>query len=291
MLLPYPEAPMMLRAVCVLALVAGCLLRVEAQPSRPEVVDRAGAYVSKFLTAFSNVVAEERYEQDATSARRRRTLRSELVLVRYPGAGAWHVFRDVLDVDGRAVGGAREGRLAALFLGPADQALPRAQEIAVAGMRHNIKDIGTLNNPLLVLAFLQRDARERFRFTLTTVDANPDPAIRTVEFEEVRVPTILRLGGNLNMPARGRLWIDDTSGRVVKTELRVGQRDLARSSMTWRPPSTITTTFGIDEALGIDVPLEMRDFYALQDVEIRGVATYSRFRRFPVRSAEAASER
>jgi hypothetical protein len=277
------EAPMTLRALFVLALVAGCILRVEAQPSRPELVDRAGAYVNRFLTAFSNVVAEERYEQDATSARRRRTLRSELVLVRYPGAGAWHVFRDVLEVDGRAV--AREGRLAALFLGPADRALPRAQELAVAGMRHNIKDIGTLNNPLLVLAFLQRDARERFRFTPTKPDAGLGPSIRTVEFEEVRVPTLLRLGGNLNMPARGQLWIDDTTGRVVRTELRVGQRDLARSSMTWRPPSTITTTFGLDEALGIDVPLEMRDYYALQDAEIRGVATYSRFRRFPVQPA------
>jgi hypothetical protein len=65
----------------------------------------------------------------------------------------------------------------------------------------------------------------------------------------------------------------------------VGQRDLAHSSMTWRPPSTITTTFGLDEKLGIDVPLEMRDHYPLQDVEIRGVATYSRFRRFPVQPA------
>ena len=274
-----------------LALVAGCVLRIAAQPSQPELVERAGAYVSRFLTAFSNVVAEERYEQEATSARRPRTLRSDFLVARYPGAGAWHVFRDVVDVDGRAVAGAREGRLAALFLEPADQALPRAQELASAGMRHNIKDIGTLNNPLLVLAFLQRDARERFRFTLAKLETSLGPTIRTVEFEEVRVPTILRLGGNLNMPARGRVWVDETDGRVVKTELRVGQRDVAHSSMTWRPPSTITTTFGLDEALGIDVPLEMRDHYVLQDAEIRGVATYTRFRRFPVRSTEAVSER
>jgi hypothetical protein len=281
----------MLRAVCVLALVTGCALRVEAQPSQPELVERAGAYVSRFLAAFSNVVAEEHYEQEATTAPRRRTLRSELVLVRYPGAGAWHVFRDVLEKDGRVVAGAREGRLAALFLGPAEQALPRAQEIAAAGARHNIHDIGTLNNPLLVLAFLQRDYRERFRFTLTTLGQSLGPNIRTVQFEEVRIPTLLRLGGNLNMPARGYVWIDEAAdGRVVKTELRVGQRDLAHSSMTWRPPSTITTTFGLDEKLGIDVPLDMRDHYALEHVEVRGVATYSRFRRFPV-GPDAANER
>ena len=281
---------MMLRAVCVLALVTGCALRVEAQPSYPELVERAGGYVSRFLTAFSNVVAEERYEQEATSPRRRRTLRSELLLVRYPGASAWHVFRDVFEVDGRAVRGAREGRLAALFLRPAEQALPKAQEIAAAGARHNIDDIGTLNNPLLALAFLQRDYRERFRFTLAALEPGLGPTIRTVQFEEVRVPTLLRLGGNKDMPARGRVWIDETNGRVVKTELRVGQRDFAHSSMTWRPPSTITTTFGLDEALGIDVPLDMRDHYAIEPVEVRGVATYSRFRRFPV-GPDAATER
>jgi hypothetical protein len=281
----------MLRAVCVLALVTGCALRVEAQPSRPELVERASGYVSRFPTAFSNVVAEERYEQEATVPPRRRTLRSELLVVRYPGDSASHVFRDVLEKDGRVVSGAREGRLAALFAGPAEQALLRAQEIAAAGARHNIHDIGTLNNPLLVLVFLQRDYRERFRFTLTTLEQSLGPTIRTVQFEEVRVPTLLRLGGNLNMPARGHVWIDETNGRVVKTELRVGQRDVARSSMTWRPPSTITTTFGLDEKLWIDVPLDMRDHYALEHVEIRGVATYSRFRRFPVGPTDAANER
>src|SRR5688572_9983278 len=59
------KAPMMLRAVCVLALVAGCALRIEAQPSQPELVERAGAYVTRFLAAFSNVIAEERYEQES----------------------------------------------------------------------------------------------------------------------------------------------------------------------------------------------------------------------------------
>ena len=282
---------MLLRAACVLVLVAGGVLRFEAQPAQPELVERAAAYVNRFLASSSNVVAEERYEQEATTARRPRTLRSELAVIRYPGSGAWHVFRDVLEVDGKAVGGAREGRLAALFVDPADEALPRAQALAAAALRHNIRDIGTLNNPLLTLAFLQRGYRERFRFTLSALEPGLGATIRVVEFEEFRVPTILRLGGNLDMPARGRVWVDETDGRVVKTELRVGQRDVAHSSMTWRPPSTITTTFGRDEALGIDVPLEMRDHYALQDAEIRGVATYSKFRRFPVRPAEAAGGR
>jgi hypothetical protein len=276
---------MMPRTACVLALVAGCAPRVEAQPTQPEIIVRASGYVSRFLHDVSNVAADERYEQESTSRPRRRTLRSEIVVVRYPGTGSSQVFRDVLEVDGRVVAGSGEGRLAPLFLGPAGQALPRAREIDAAGRRHNIADIGNLNNPLLVLVFLQRDYRERFRFTVADLDRSAGPTVRIVQFEEVRIPTILRLGGNLDMRASGRLWIDEADGRVLKTELRVGQRDLAHSSMTWRPPSTITTTFGLDEKLGIDVPLEMRDHYPLQDVEIRGVATYSRFRRFPVQPA------
>jgi hypothetical protein len=35
-----------------LALVTGCALRVEAQPSQADLVERASAYVSRFLAAF-----------------------------------------------------------------------------------------------------------------------------------------------------------------------------------------------------------------------------------------------
>jgi hypothetical protein len=47
---------------------------------------------------------------------------------------------------------------------------------------------------------------------------------------------------------------------------------------------TITTVFAFNEELGIDVPVEMRDFYPYGGGEMRGVATYSRFRRFQVRT-------
>jgi hypothetical protein len=41
-------------------------------------------------------------------------------------------------------------------------------------------------------------------------------------------------------------------------ELRLGGRGFEHSSMSWQPASRITTTFGLDEGLGIDVPVEMR---------------------------------
>ena len=52
-------------------------------------------------------------------------------------------------------------RLTKLFLEPSSNALRRARELAEAGARHNLLNIGTINNPLLVMAFLQEGYRER----------------------------------------------------------------------------------------------------------------------------------
>jgi hypothetical protein len=277
---------MRLPVACVMAFVSLCTPPVGGMASAPDIVDLASAYVHRFFDDYANIVAEERYNQDATSPRRQRTLRSDFLLVRYPGASQWHVFRDVIEVDGKPAGEHREGRLLALFLDSADDALRRAQEIATTAARLNIQDIGTINNPLLAIGFLQRDYRDRFRFTPSKLERSLGPTVRIVQFEEVRIPTLLRRGGNLDLPASGRMWIDEATGRIVKTELRLGARDFVRGSMAWRPPSTVTTVFGFDDALKIDVPIEMRDQYSLENVDIKGVATYSRFRRFELRTAE-----
>lgn len=277
---------MRLLYVCALAVVSWCSLSADVQTPTPDLVHLAAAYVQRFLDGFANVIAEERYTQEATSPARRRTLRSDFVVVRYPGAAQWHVFRDVLEVDGKPVRGEHDGRLARLFLEPADDALRRAQQIASASARHNIQDIGTVNNPLLTLAFLQRGYRDKFRFTVEGLEQSLGPTVRAVRFEETLRPTILRRGGNLDLPAHGLIWIDEPTGRIVKTELRLGERPLQRSSMSWQPPSTITTVFGFDKELGIDVPVEMRDSYPIERADVKGVATYSRFQRFRVRPDE-----
>jgi hypothetical protein len=229
-----------------------------------------------------------------------RTLRSDLLLVRYPDTSEWHVFRDVYEVDGHAVRGAGE-QLLELFLRPGPDALERARELARTSAKYHIKDVGTVNNPLLAISILQPRYRDRFRFNVRGIARSLGATVRTVDFEETERPTILRQGANADLPSRGVLAVDEATGRVVRTELRLGQRFT----------STIVVTFGTDPALGIDVPLEMRDRYPVpapagrvlsggvgarpterealsnaQDGEIRGVATYSRFRRFRVTTEE-----
>jgi hypothetical protein len=273
-----------------LALTVVVPLQGEQKIEQSAIVGLARAYVERFIDALSTVVAEERYSQESESPRRKRTLRSDFIIARDPGAKRWYMFREVLEVDGKPVQEAREGRLARLMADPSPAALRQAQEITVAGLRYNVESIGTVNNPLLAMSFLQAEYSHRFRFTVGGREKKLGPAVRKLGFEEVHTPTVLTVDGNRDLPAYGVMWIDEGTGRIVKTELRLGEKPAVStgstsSSLGWAPPTTIATTFGFDEALGIDVPLEMRDRYPFQRNEIKGVATYGSFRRLPGRSS------
>jgi hypothetical protein len=251
---------------------------------KQEIVHRATLYVHRFIDNFTYVVAEERYVQEATRPKQKRTLRSNVLLVRNPGAPQWHWFRDVIEVDGQPVHDGRESRLAELFSDLTSDSLRRAQEIVAAGTRHNVRNIGTVNNPLFAMSFLQRDYTDRFRFIPGGIEKKLGPTVRSIRFEETRTPTLLTQEGNRDLPARGLVWVDEETGRVVKTELKLGEHPInMRSSLGWQPPVTITTMFGFDQELGIDVPVEMRDRYPQDRDDIRGVATYGSFRRIRVR--------
>jgi len=209
----------------------------------------------------------------------RRTIRSDFVVFRLPGSQLY-VFRDAFEVDGTRIRGPEDDRLPKLFDEPTMAALTQAQELSSATTRHYIGDIGTVNNPLLVISLLQRRNRHRFLLLVAGKEGKLGPAVRRIRFKEVVSPTILSWGGNIDMPAEGNLWIDEPTGRIVKTELKLGERDIrSPSTVAWRPPTVITVTFGQDEALGIDVALEMHDKYPTDRDEIRSVTRYSRFRR------------
>ena len=246
-------------------------------PALQDLLDKATAQVVEFVDKFSNVVAEEIYVQEMSRPRKKRTLRSDLALVMYPGATQWLVFRDVYEVDGKPVRGeAEQERITRLFLEPPASAVRRAAEIAQAGARHNLLDVGTINNPLLAIAMLQPHYRSHFRFNLAGLEKDLGSRVRTMRFQEFQRPTILKVNqANGDLPVQGLMWIDELTGRVVKTELDFGLS---------RTPPEVVTLFKFDEALGIDVPAEMRDWYPDAGGELRGVATYGKFRRFQVRT-------
>jgi hypothetical protein len=271
---------MSLRIVAVVVLAGGVLTPsvAGAQNNKTdELMAKTATYVAQFVDQFSNVVAEETLLQETTIPRRKRAIRSDFLLVRYPGDAQWYAFRDVAEVDGKPVRD-KEERLTRLFLEPAASAIRRARELQEAGSRYNLLDIGTLNNPLTVVAFLQDQYRERFRFTLAGLDKKVGPTVRQVQFQEFRLPTLIKGNGNQDVQSRGLVWIEEDTGRVVKTELRIGSRS---------SPISIITEYKFDEALGINVPVAMKDWYPDGATgAIRGEATYGRFRRFQVKTEE-----
>jgi hypothetical protein len=247
------------------------------QPAAEPVLRKAADYVRGFVLRFANVVAEENYRRESQRIAARPRYRSDFLLVRYPGAAAtWLTFRDVIEIDGRAVRDQQE-RLSKLFLEPWSDAAARADEIG----RESARYFGPWSNPLLALSFMQEFYQPRFRFSTGGLDRRLGAGIREVRFKEAQSPTVLQSPGQhgmVNVWSSGSVWVDEDTGRIAKTRLILG---VAPSNVI------VETLFRFDVELQTDVPSEMREWYVTAFAgENKGVATYGRFRRFQVRTEE-----
>jgi hypothetical protein len=292
------------RAAVTFALVAAVAHPVAAQePALKSVMQRAGVYVTEFRRQLSSIVAEESYVQEVRPLNvrpapnrptRRRELRSDFLLVWPAGADRYVEFRDVFEVDGNPVRD-RQERLTALFLdGSRSSASPRIQRIIDESARYNLGTIErNVNTPTLPLLFLGPDNQPRFRFKRVTDQA---PAItRTprepsanftittevwvVEYEEVQRKTLIRTTAGKDIPARGRFWIEPSSGRVLMSELTADSSAVR---------ATIDVSYQSEPLLGFLVPIEMRERYEgrRDSTLIEGNASYGNFRQFQVRTEE-----
>jgi hypothetical protein len=262
-----------------------------AQTAVSVLVDRASAYVENFQQSFGSVVAEERYEQRLrrvpsatnTSVQQRggpgpqeTTLVSDFLLVEVKGEG-WLPFRDVFERDGRPVRD-REARLATIFLKGGRDAFEQARAIMDEGARYNIGNINrNINMPTLPLAFLTERHRNRFEFKLGKRDET-DPGVE-IEFRETARPTFVATTGGRDLPVRGRFWISEADGTVLRTEL---------DAVDTGVDAHITVTYQKDDGIGMFAPARMEERYRRprDPMEVHGVATYSRFRRFQVSTSE-----
>jgi hypothetical protein len=227
----------------------------------PAIARRTAGYVGLVVAALSNVVAEEHFS--LTDPDRR--VHSDLLLVRYPGSNQdLLTFRDVVTVNDAPLPG-RQQRLKDLFLQPILRIQDRVQEITQAAVQH----VPPVLNPLFGLAFLQADFQGRFRLTVREAGDEWPEQVVAVAFEETQRPTMLRGGplGEEDVPTRGMAWIESATGRLLQTELQVGEG---------RRAPRVTTRYQLDPTLQIMVPELMRT------ENPRGVATYSNFRRFTV---------
>jgi len=293
---------LLLTAVCVLSTPLPAPTAQGERPRLEDVLSAVGAYVRQYEQAFSAVVSRERYVQRTLWAggETTRELQSEVALVAVGGSD-WLVFRDVYEVDGRAVRD-RDDRLAALFMKPTSDLGAQARRIAQEGARYNVGDITRtgLNTPTQALEFLRRENQHRSSFRLggrRTIDG-----VETLElrFEEVTTPRMI--GTPDDAPAVGRVWIAPTNGTVLRTELRVASSNVA---------AAIIVRYTWHERLSQWVPVEMAETYEAEGGETMGVvdvergggirtgvritvecrADYSDFRQFSVNTSEIIRKR
>ena len=295
-----------LAAAVIVALFAG-IARLSAQPPADPDVDqllaKATWYSIDFVNRLSGLVAEERYIQDSNVAlptmpipgltarggglstnsqprgsAKHRELRADFLIVK-TAADVWTPFRDVFEVDHVPIRD-REERLAKLFLNSKPDATVESQAKAIAeeSARYNLGAVQrTINNPVFALIFLQPDVRPRFRFSAGKPDRKAASDVRVVDYTEEARPTVIAGPPGEDMPAFGRFWIESMTGRIVKAEVRVEVKDIK---------ANLTTTFRTDERLGMDVPAEFHEDYEMSTSHVSGVASYSRFRKFQVKSTE-----
>jgi len=263
-------------------------------------------YVGDFIPRFANVVAVETYEQRTTAqlgsplsvpeGMKRdgldsRTvvwrLSSDFMLVRYQLGGLnWIAFRDPSVVNGTVLDRPKD-RLVKLFTEPNIDATERAAVIATESTRFQIPGGSfAVTNPLIVVALLQAHYQPRLRFTLGNEERLAGTRVRRLRFEEreeqPEAPGIGNRAGQKWPPllgdvgrVRGTAWFEPETGRIVRTEARLGA-----GSNT----ATTLTLFARDEGLALTVPVEMRTSWTYKERPVNGVATYGEFRRFGVQA-------
>lgn len=246
------------------------------KPDPSGILAAAANYITKYEHDVTAVVAQEDYRQRVYSATLpTRHLRSDLVMIADARWG-WIEFRDVFEVDGRAVRD-HDDRIAQLFLKPNPNALEQATRIVEESARFNLNPPGmtferTLNIPLQALRFLQHANQSRSQFEIAGEERADVGRLVVLRFKEQARPRLIR--SPLESPASGRFWIEPTSGVVVRSELNMRATNVS---------ATIAVRYAPQFEPAIWLPATMNEEYRFDDrTSISGDATYSNFRRFRV---------
>ncbi len=246
-------------SVAAVAAVAWTQAKGVPQVQSSDLLQAAGRYVAEYQRSFAVIVARESYQQRAFTGSKLETrdLQSEVALVAVDDAD-WILFRDVYEVDGRAVADRRD-RLTQLFLKPAADLGVQARRILEEGARHNLGPINrTLNTPTQALDFIRTQNQTRSSFRLggrTTIGGVETYELR---FEETAVPRMIVTRDNA--AASGRFWVASGTGAIVKSELRIQSSGML---------AALTVNYTKHEKLSLWVPARM-----IESVRTRRVFFY-----------------
>jgi hypothetical protein len=272
----------------------------EAETPLDVILERAGAYVTRYGESFRNLAAEEAYRQVETrsgtayadlagatlSPGQVRNLRSDVVFVQLAGPIPWYTFRDVYTVDGWKVAD-RTGRLERLFTTASPSAHEQARALLAESTRYNLGAVDrNVNAPTIALLFLLPGNQARLVFERK--GSKTIAGFQTVEvaFQESARPTLVQNREGADVPASGSFWIDPSRGTVLRTQIEYHVAQEEKSLPGGTPVSAeVLTRYRREPGLDIFVPDTMKEWYrAPSGSRIDGQARYLKYRRFQVTS-------
>lgn len=267
-------------AAVVAAVVCASLLPLRAQQpdldnSLPALVSRLGTYVDQYEQDLAAVVSEEVYLQQTTTLNGmfgdKRELKSDFLLSKAGDMG-WVAFRDVFEVDGQEVRD-RSDRLVNLFLKPTGDSKEQVRKIVAESSRLNVGWVNrNINVPTMVLQFAKSAEQYRSEFKRGDTSEAEGIEAREIRFQEKKLPRVIATRDGA--AAQGRFWIEEATGRVVKTELRIA---------TGNTNATIVVVYRLQPKLKLWLPMLMNERYATpRQPVITGRAIYQNFRQFNV---------
>lgn len=260
-------------------------------PSAQELLDAASDYARASYPKLANIVATEEYVQERrVEEKARRVLRSEFLLVQHPtDKQNWLAYRDVLEVDGKKLEN-HQDRVQQLFVSPTIENWMLVGDIASASQQYHLDGANVaVTNPFVVVALVDRYYWPRLQFKLGKEDKDVGPNVWTLIFQEPEVKAVVMVDGAQTLRrveplllkdlARGTVWIEAGTGRILKTQLRLGDGLGAPTSVT---------TFRYDEKLKVTVPVEMKTSWTNgtgSRSAVNGTAKYVAFRQFGIQTS------
>ena len=196
-----------------------------ADPAIAPVLAKLGAYVASYGEKVSLMVGVEKYTQSvmfdsAASPAQPRRLVAEFAIVKTSDHSGWVGFRDVVEVDGKALRDRRD-RLLSLFTNTTSDT-SEAARIANESARFNVGPISrNFNTPTSALFFFLPEHHGRFRFTRKGTKKIDGVTTWELAFKETRSPTFVMTRAGKDVPLEGALWVDPAAGTVLRTRLHM----------------------------------------------------------------------
>ena len=235
---------------------------VTAQPAVSDLIDRGSRYVQSYEVSFFVLAMDEEYVQWLE----RPTNPGSNLSRTNPGGGMVAPHHDSRQMTGRL---SYEDRLVRLFKSGNPDAFDLATQIHETAKKNDIGNVKrTINIPMLGMMLLHPQVRERFTFKHEGDESLQGRYVERVAYRETMRPTLIKTTRGKDLALTGRMWIEPTTGVVVKTEM-IAADPIVRAQ--------VTVTFRRDQELAVWVPEKMEEYYkanvAIDD--IFSVSTFS----------------